>query len=189
MNSTFFSLLALFFTVSHCLAAVDVTAEMLPYREKKETAPGEAQSTAKSMTPSKSSSNSQDKVISISLRNTTKKPENELVVRYWFIGRDMKTYKASVFDGGETSAQLKPNGTLNLTSDPAKGTVVRKAASPGKMGEATGVKIVGYGVQVIKAEKVVGEVFLESDHKKLVGAEGKKPGPFFKIVKPDADAQ
>ncbi len=187
MKHTFFGLVAMLFAVSDCLAAVEVAAEMLAYREKKETSPGEVESTKKSMTPSKS--NAQDKMISISLRNTSRKPENELVVRYWFIGRDMKTYKTSVFDGGETSAQLKANGTFSLTTDPAKGTVVRKAASPGKMGEATGVKIVGYGVQVIKADKVVGESFLESEHKKLVGSEGKTPGPFFKIVKPDADAQ
>ena len=183
MKHTFFGLLALLFAVSDCLAAVEVAAEMLAYREKKETTPGEVESTKKSMNPSKSTT--QDKVISISLRNTSRKPENELVVRYWFIGRDMKTYKTSVLDGGENVAQLKPNGTLSLTTEPAKGTVVRKAASPGKLGEATGVKIVGYGVQVIKADKVVGESFLESEHKKLVGAEGKTPGPFFK---PGAEA-
>jgi hypothetical protein len=187
MKSIFFAFLIWSMTVFKCFAAIEVTAELMAYREKKETASGQAESAKKAVAPPKASS--QEKVIAITLRNSARRPESELLVRYWFIGRDMKTFKVSLLDGGQSSAELKPGGTFVMNSDPVKGTVTRKAASPGKMGEVSGIKIVGYGVQVIKGDRVVGETFLESEYKKLVGSEGKSPGPFFKILKPDGEAQ
>jgi hypothetical protein len=52
--------------------------------------------------------------------------------------------------------------------------------------EAGGIKIAGYGVQVIKEGKVISETFLEAGHKAVVGSEGSKPGNAFTPKEPPA---
>ena len=200
MRSTLIALSALYFAVGHAQAFIEVTAELVPYREKKESSGGtpEGSGTKGGSSPvpvpavstkSSKGGDNQEKMLLIAVRNASKRFENELIVRYWFIGRDMKTMRPVLMDGGEASADLKPNATFNLTSDSVKGTVTRKSISPGKMAEATGVKVVGYVVQTIKGGRVIGEAFQEPSYKKLVGSEGKNPGPFFKVTKPDGEAQ
>lgn len=194
MKSTLVALLALHFAVGSAHAFIEVIAEVVPYRVKKEPAEGASGSTGTGSkvpaapvpvsavsTKSTKGGENQGKMLSISVRNASKRFENELIVRYWIIGRDLKTMRPSLMDGGELSADLKPNATFTATSEAVKETASRKMASPGKMGEATGVKVVGYGVQVIKGGKVIGEAFQESIYKKLVGSEGKTPGPFFSL--------
>lgn len=203
MKATLVALVALQFAVGSAHAFVEVIAEIVPYRAKKESAEGTSGSAENTggngsgstgskvpaapvpvsavATKSPKVVESQEKMLSISIRNASKRPENELIVRYWIIGRDLKTMRPSLMDGGELSTDLKPNATFTATSDPVKGTASKKMASPGKIGEATGVKVVGYVVQVIKGGKVIGEAFQESIYKKLVGSEGKTPGPFFSL--------
>ena len=200
MKITFVALCALHFAVGHAQAFIEVTAELAPYREKKESSGGTSESSGTKggaspvpvsavSTKSSKGGDNQEKMLVIAVRNASKRFENELIVRYWFIGRDMKTMRPVLMDGGEASADLKPNATFNLTSDPVKGTVTRKSISPGKLAEATGVKVAGYVVQVIKGGKVIGESLQELSYKKLVGSEGKNPGPFFTVAKPDGQAQ
>jgi len=192
MKSTLVALLALHFAVDSAHAFIEVIAEVVPYRAKKETVEGSTGSTGSkapaapvpvSAVSTKSTKvvENPGKMLSISVRNASKRFENELIVRYWIIGRDLKTMRPSLMDGGELSTDLKPNATFIATSEAVKETASRKMATPGKMGEATGVKVVGYGVQVIKGGKVIGEAFQESIYKKLVGSEGKTPGPFFSL--------
>jgi len=154
----------------------------------------------------------QEKYLKITVRSSNNKPESGLVVRYWFISRDMKTMKPSILDGGEANTELKPGGTNVITSDSVKASYTQKpiyfavtpaagagagakgaapkggAGAPGaKPAEAGGTKIVGYGAQVISKDgKVVAESFSEPSYKVIVGSEGTKPGPLFKAQKDDA---
>lgn len=174
--------------------------------EKKPAAPGRAPAAGaapKAMV--------QEKYLKITVRNSSNKPEGGLVVRYWFISRDMKTMKPSILDGGEANTELKPGGTNVITSEPVKASYTQRqiffavtpaagagagakggapkggAAAPGaKPAEAGGTKIVGYGAQVISKDgKVVAESFSEPAYKPIVGSEGTKPGPLFKAQKDD----
>ena len=195
MRITFVALMALHLVVFQASAFIEVTAEIIPYREKKvaessgrSTNAAAQPSVPVSTKPSKGGEN-QEKVLDISVHNGSKRLESELIVRYWFIGRDMKTFQSSLLDGGESSASLKPHETLKITSDPVKGSVTRKPASPGKMGEATGIKIAGYAVQVIRAGKVLAEAYQESAYKKVIGSEGKNPGAFFRVERPETEPQ
>jgi hypothetical protein len=193
MKSTKVGLFALLLFVGHAHAFIEVMVEIMPYREKKETAEGASKLPGSGggavpvpaiATRSAKAGENQEKMMVISVRNASKRAENELTVRYWFIGRDMKTMRSLIIDGGEASADLKPNATMNVTSDPVKGTVSRTMISPGRLGPATGIKVAGYAVQVIKAGRVIGEAFQEPIYKKLIGSEGKTPGPFFQSTPP-----
>jgi hypothetical protein len=141
----------------------------------------------------------QEKALRITVRNIGSKAEAGTTVRYWVVGRDMKTMKPAVMDGGETPVNLKPNGTELIVSDAVKSTFSNRGvyvqmsaggAKPGggaaggaagsKPAEASGTKIAGYGAQVIKDGKVIAETFTEPGFKKLVGSDGTKPGDTFK---------
>ena len=196
MKSTLIALIAVHFTLMHAHAFIDIMVEIVPYREKDAAAtspsgkPGDttAAKPAIPATPNKpkTGGDNPEKMMVINVRNASKRYEKELIVRYWFIGLDMKTMQSNLLDGGEMGADLKPNATLTVTSDSVKGSVVRTMSAPGRLGPATGVKVAGYAVQVIQKEKVIGEAYQEPIYKKLIGSEGKKPGPFFKVEKPDA---
>jgi hypothetical protein len=101
----------------------------------------------------------------------------------------MKTMKPLLMDCGEESADLKPNAIVNLTTGAVKSSVSRTMAAPGKAVQVTGVKLVGYAVQVIKGGRVVGDAYQEQVYKKLIGSEGKTPGPFFKPGPPEGESQ
>lgn len=195
MKSTLIALIAVHFSLMHAQAFIDIMVEIVPYRDKDAAASssgGKSGDTtgAKAAVPAtpsrpKTGEANPEKMMVINVRNASKRYEKELIVRYWFIGLDMKTMRSSLLDGGEMGADLKPNASLTVTSDPVKGSVVRTMSAPGRLGPATGVKVAGYAVQVIQKEKVIGEAYQEPIYKKIIGSEGKKPGPFFKMEKPD----
>ena len=137
-----------------------------------------------------------EKALSITLRNTSNKPETGLTVRYWYFGRNMKTNKLDPIGGGEHPVSLKPNGSEVVTGSNVQGNYVpqmflKKPAAPAaapKPGETAGpIKVSGYGVQVIRESKVVSEYFTEPGLKTLVGAEGNQPGNVFTPKESDAD--
>jgi hypothetical protein len=196
--------------LSHASAKIEVAAEIVTTHEKKDPAEGgtDAKKTASPAAPGAAPKPiAQQKAIAITVRNASPKPEAGVLVRYWFIGRDMKTMKNTLLDGGESTADLKPGSASVITSEPTKSTYTPKqvfvpaaavkpgmgggakggqpAAPPAKQAEASGTKISGYAVQVINKDgKVVAETFLESGYKQLIGSDGIKPGPLFK--KPEA---
>ena len=168
-------------------AGVDVLAELgRPASAKKEDGAPKAAGDAAAK------GGGQDKVLTMTVRNSSSKPEANLTVRYWYFGRDMKTMKVDVAGGGESSVNLKPNGTEVISGAGVQSSYTQKSpfiAKPGgpkpgmapgaKSQDAGGIKIAGYGVQVIKEGKVIAESFLESGHKTVVGSEGTKPGNAF----------
>lgn len=180
-------------------ASIEVKAELVNSAEKKEAgAPDAKDDAAKGAGAAGAAAKgvSQEKALKITIHNASAKPEAGLIVRYWFIGRDMKTMKAALLDGGESNTDLKPNGTNIVTSDAVKSSYTMRSSFAAKGGdakggakptpaEAGGTKISGYGAQVIKADKVVAQFFSEPAYQSVVGSQGNKPGPLFKAAKPD----
>jgi len=179
------------FAVIQAFAGVDVFAELgRPASGKKEA--GEKKAADAPAGDAAAKGGGQEKALSITVRNSSNKPEANLTVRYWYFGRDMKTMKVDVAGGGESSVNLKPNGSEVIVGAGVQSSYTQKPifiAKPGtpkpgmapapKPQEAGGIKIAGYGVQVIKEGKVIAETFLEAGHKMVVGSEGTKPGNAF----------
>ena len=124
----------------------------------------------------------QNRTIDTWVRNTTGESQTG-TVRYWAIGRDMKSSKVSVFDGGEKAVTLKPGVTEMVASDEIKSDykqrssfvasgAAKKGAAPAPNAAANqpeGTKVVGFAVQVIKDGKVLDERYSEPTIKKLIG--------------------
>jgi hypothetical protein len=187
------------FTVQ-AFASFDVTASLGDAAAEKKD-PKEAKDAGAPAAPS-AGGISKDKVLTMTVRNSARKDEANITVRYWYYGRDMKTMKMAVVGGGESTVSLKPNGTETVVGTPVKSNYTirptmapKPATGPAKPGapaakapEAGGTKVAEYGVQVIKEGKVAAEVFSSGDSlKALVGSTGTKPGEAFK-EKDAADA-
>ncbi len=146
----------------------------------------------------------QSRVLEVTVHNQVNKPESSVTVRYWFLGRDAKTSKLTLLDGGESQINLRPNGTEMITSKPVKSTwtprpvFVQPAAKGGKPApgaaatapkDGMGTRISGYAVQVIKDGKVIGSDGMDDAIKTLVGSDGTTPGALFKAEKSDKPAE
>jgi len=177
--------------VNQAFAGVDIFAELGRVAPAKKEA-GDKKSADAPAGTAAGKGGSHEKFLNITVRNSLNKPEANLTVRYWYFGRDMKTMKVDVVGGGESIVNLKPNGMELIScagvqnSYTEKSPFVGKPAGPkagaapaAKPQDTGGIKIAGYGVQVIKEGKVIAETFLETGHKKVVGSEGSKPGNAF----------
>jgi hypothetical protein len=173
-------------------AAVEVTAEVVISREKKEAS---AEKEEKKLGMAPKAATAQEKGLKIAVRSS--KPESGAVVRYWFVGRDMKTNKVALLDGGESPADIKANAEEIIVTKavkvakPKPGGAAKPGAKPGAApaggaGAADSVKLAGYGVQVIKENAVIAEVFSEPGVKQVIGSNGKTPGPLFHAPEPEA---
>ena len=114
--------LLLFFCLgaaSTASAALELTGELVNFREKRE--PGE-----KAPAPMRPGPGvrpiTQNKVLNVTVRNASGRFEPGITVRYWIIGRDPKTSKPALLDGGETQLNLKSNGVEVFSSLPVKTT-------------------------------------------------------------------
>jgi hypothetical protein len=190
--------------VSTASAVVELEGELLPYKEKRE--PG-----TKAPTAMKAGYGvqpiTQSKVLSVKVRNASAKFEPGLTVRYWIIGKDPKNSKPALLDGGEAQLNLKPNGLEVVTSEPVKTTYTppsifkqagaKAAPEPKKVstinedGKAvvpTGLRISGFAIQAIRDDKVIAENIQDMGIKKLIGSEGKNPGPLFSVDRPEKES-
>ena len=149
----------------------------------------------------------QNKMLEITVRNQSSKPEGGITVRYWFVGRDAKTSKLVLLDGGESQLDLKPNGTELIRSEQVKSTWTPRpafvqpaarasrgakpaaASAPPAPKEATGVRISGHAVQLIREGKVIAADIMDDSIKTLIGTDGTKPGPLFKAEKAEAASE
>lgn len=195
--------LVLFFcvsVVSTASAVLELTGELVNFRDKRE--PGE-----KAPAPMKPGPGprpvTQNKVLTVTVRNASARIEPGITLRYWIIGRDPKTSKPALLDGGETQLNLRPNGVEVVTSEPVKTTftppsVFRQAGAarpappapkpPTEEGKAvapTGMRIAGFAIQAVKDGKVIAENVQDQSIKALIGSEGTKPGPLFSIDRPE----
>jgi hypothetical protein len=191
-------------TASTASAVLELTGELLPFKEKRE--PGEKAPPAGRPGPGLRPV-TQNKVLSVTVRNASGRYESGVMVRYWIIGKDPKNSKPALLDGGEAQLNLRPNGTEVITSEPVKTTFTppsvfrqpgarpsapeaKKTAVINEDGKAvapTGLRISGFAIQAIRDGKVIAENVQDSSIKKLIGSEGKEPGPLFSIDRPEKE--
>lgn len=185
-------------------AVLELTGELLPYKEKRE--PGEKAMPAPRPGPGIRPI-TQNKVLSVTVRNASGRFESGVTVRYWIIGKDPKNSKPALLDGGEAQVNLRPNGMEVITSEPVKTTYTppsvfrqygarpaapeaKKTATINEDGKAiapTGLRISSFAIQAIRDGKVIAESVQDSSIKKLIGSEGKEPGPLFSIDRPEKE--
>ena len=199
--------LLLFFCLaaaSTASAVLELTGELVTFREKRE--PGEK--APASMRPGPGPPpGTQNKVLNVTVRNASGRPELGVTIRYWIIGRDPKTSKPAMLDGGEAQVNLRSNGTEVITSEPVKTTFTppsvfrvggapRAAAPPlpksqvgedGKVVVPTGLRIAGFAIQAVKDGKIISENVQDQGIKALIGSEGNKPGPLFSVDRPEKE--
>lgn len=189
--------------VSTASAVLELEGELLPYREKRE--PG-----TKAPAPMKAGYGvqpiSQTKVLSVKVRNASARFEPNVTVRYWIIGKDPKNSRPALLDGGEAQVNLKPNGEEVLTSEPVKTTYTppsifkqagakaapepRKVSTINEDGKAVvpqGLRISSFAIQAIRDGKVIAENIQDMGIKKMIGSEGKNPGPLFSVDRPEKE--
>ena len=142
-------------------------------------------------------------MLTVTVRNASSRPEQGITLRYWIIGRDPKTSKPALLDGGEAQLNVKSNGVEVVTSEPVKTTYTPPslfkqagaarpaapapkppAAEEGRTVAPTGLRIAGFAIQAVKDGKVVAENVQDSSIKALIGSEGSKPGPLFSVDRP-----
>lgn len=204
MRITPLFLLAAFWCFSSAQAAVEVHGTLVPAREKTED--GKSKPPAVTGRGTGPKPIEQNRVLEMTVRNQSSKPEGGITVRYWFVGRDAKTSKLVLLDGGESQVNLKPNGTEVIRSEQVKSTWTprpsfvqparaakgaRPAAdsAPPAPKEATGTRIAGHAVQLIREGKVIAADIMDDSIKTLIGSDGTKPGPLFKAEKAEAAAE
>ena len=123
----------------------------------------------------------QSRALTIKLLNNSGESFENLVVKYWFFGHDMKAHDATVLKNGERKASIGPRGRETVESEAVSSTYVEAhtEAAKGKGGKggkatkvpASGEKIVGYAVQVLNGDKILAETYSEASYKqKLSGA-------------------
>ena len=140
--------------------------------EEKPTMPvgGPAKPGAKPAPPMK-----QSKQLKITLRKSSSSDfQSQLVVKYWIIARDTATNKPVAASVGESKWDVKPSDRgKEILSEPYYGSYTVKsptqkpgAATP-SMGAAQtpSIKVIGYGVKVLLADKVVAEAYSEEPFK------------------------
>jgi hypothetical protein len=186
-------------------AVLELEGELLPYREKRE--PGEKAPPAAPMRAGYGVQPiSQIKVLSVKVRNASSRFEPGVTVRYWIIGKDPKNSRPALLDGGEAQLNMKPNGMEVVTSEPVKTTYTppsifkqagakaapepRKVSTINEDGKAVvppGLRISSFAIQAIRDGKVIAENIQDMGIKKLIGSEGKTPGPLFSVDRPEKE--
>ena len=122
----------------------------------------------------------QHRSLAIKLSNNSSEPVDGLVVKYFFLGHDMKDHKIKVLKAGERKSSLAPRGSDTVESEDIAisfteaHTEVSKGKGKGKGGKntskkipASGQKITGYAVRVMKGSNVEAETCSEPSYKQI----------------------
>ncbi len=128
----------------------------------------------------------QHRSLTIKLSNVSADALGSLVVKYFFLGHDMKDHHIIVLKQGERKSSLAAHGRETVESEEAtsaytdaytevaKGKGKSKGKGKGKATakkvEASGKKITGYAVQVLNGAKVEAEYYSEPSYKEKVKA-------------------
>ncbi len=122
----------------------------------------------------------QHRSLTIKLTNNSSEALGDIVVKYFFIGHDMKDHKLKVLQHGERKASLPPQRTATVESEGAVNTYTEahteiakpKGKSKGRPRTtkvaASGQKVVGYAVQVFSGTKLEEEKYTAPDYKQIV---------------------
>ena len=126
----------------------------------------------KDIANSSASTKTQHETLEIQLSGKQKSPESR-VVKWFIFGRNLKSNDVTVLASGEEKVSLDAHGqqmvetkTATTTSTPDHSVVSKSKGRGGSSGrvsvkkvEGTGVKYIGYGVQVKDGGTIVGKAF------------------------------
>jgi hypothetical protein len=157
--------------------ALPLNAQVSPIRMAVEQV---AKSEAKNKT---GSDKTQVRSLNIRLDNNSTQTFDGLLVKYWFFGRDMKTRDVTILKTGERKSTLAPRSKELVESETVSSDYVEEhyevpKAKGGKAGKptkvpASGAKIMGYAVRVMKDDRVMAEYYSEPSYKERVNAVAK----------------
>jgi hypothetical protein len=83
----------------------------------------------------------------------------ELKMKYVIFGRDVKSHEVVTVGQGEHPLSLKPLGSEKIETSSAAAVSEEEHKEKTKMIEASGSKIIGQGVQILRGDQVVAEAF------------------------------
>ena len=122
----------------------------------------------------------QHRSLTIKLSNVSEDALSSLVVKYFFLGHDMKDHNITVLRQGERKSSLAARGKETVESEEVTSaytdahTEVAKGRGKGRATarkvQASGKKITGYAVQVLNGAKVEAEFYSEPSYKAKVKA-------------------
>ena len=125
----------------------------------------------------------QHRSLTIKLSNNSAEPFDRLMVKYFFLGHDMKDHNVTVLKQGERKSSIPPRGSDTVESEDATSTYteahteVTKARGKGgkskpgsKKIPASGKKFTGYAVQILNGSKIEAEYYSEPSYKAKVQA-------------------
>ena len=119
--------------------------------------------------------------LKIRLDNNSKQLLDGLTVKYWFIGHALGEHTGKALVEGERKAAINPNGKEIVESEVvSKQYVEAHSEMKGKTATkvpASGEKITGYAVRVLKDGKVLGEFYSEPTIKELLKDDAKPVAP------------
>lgn len=111
--------------------------------------------------------------LKITLTNNSAEPADGLVVKYWFMGREMTGSEVKVLKEGERKASLAARGKEVVDSESVSASYVEAHTEISKGGSygaakkvpASGQKIMGYAVKVLQGDKVLAETYSEPSYR------------------------
>ena len=124
----------------------------------------------------------QHRSLTIKLSNVSEDALSSLVVKYFFLGHDMKDHNITVLRQGVRKSSLAARGKETVESEEvtsaytdahtemAKGRGKGRGKATAKKVQASGKKITGYAVQVLNGAKVEAEFYSEPSYKEKVKA-------------------
>ena len=126
----------------------------------------------------------QHRSLTIKLFNNSAEPYDHLVVKYFFLGHDMKDHKITVLQQGQRKSALAPRGSDTVDSEEvtniyteahdeasnSKGRGKSKGGKSVKKIPASGRKVIGYAVQVFNGSQIEAESYGNPSYKEIVGA-------------------
>jgi hypothetical protein len=121
--------------------------------------------------------NTQTRSLKIHLDNNSSDSFDGLEVKYWFVGRDEATHEQKVVKQGERKSSLTARGKALVESEVVTNHYVEEhvtvsGSSKGRKKTthvpASGAKISGYAVRVMKNGKVLAETYSEPSYKDFI---------------------
>ena len=166
------------------VSAIHLSVEQHSSTKAANAKPGTTVTVTKPGKPVKSNL-AQHRWLTIKLSSNSAEPFDNLVVKYFFIGHDMKDHKMVVLQQGQRKAALAPRGSETVESEeavntyteahselvPAKGGKGKSKGKPTtKKIPASGKKVIGYAVQVLNGSKIEIEEYSEKSYREIAAS-------------------
>lgn len=118
----------------------------------------------KSKTDAKKAEKTQSRTLTIFVSSSSRQPA-DLVAKYAFIARDVKSHNLVRQDEGEKAVSVASMGTVTVETETATSNYADAHSEKGGKGkggkkvEASGEKLIGYGVRLFQGDKLVAEYY------------------------------